>query len=100
MRPEDREDDYNEQEQQENLPSQEEENAEASEEAGHSDYKAPAKGDTKVIYHLSGMYQHWFLDYASYVILERAAVSPAWRCLHWGCVGAIGTEGSADRLPR
>ena len=72
MRPEDREDDYNEQEQQENLPSQEEENAEAPEEAGHSDYKAPAKGDTKVIYHLSGMYQHWFLDYASYVILERA----------------------------
>ena len=72
MRPEDREDDYNEQEQQENLPSQEEENTEALEEAGHSDYKAPAKGDTKVIYHLSGMYQHWFLDYASYVILERA----------------------------
>ena len=72
MRPEDREDDYNEQEQQENLPSQEEENTEAPEEAGHSDYKAPAKGDTKVIYHLSGMYQHWFLDYASYVILERA----------------------------
>lgn len=72
MRPEDREDDYNEQEQQENLPSQEEENAEAQEEAGHSDYKAPAKGDTKVTYHLSGMYQHWFLDYASYVILERA----------------------------
>ena len=72
MRPEDREDDYNEQEQQENLSSQEEENAEAQEEAGHSDYKAPAKGDTKVTYHLSGMYQHWFLDYASYVILERA----------------------------
>ena len=72
MRPEDREDDYNEQEQQENLHSQEEENAEAPEEVGHSDYKAPAKGDTKVIYHLSGMYQHWFLDYASYVILERA----------------------------
>ena len=23
-------------------------------------------------YHLSGMYQNWFLDYASYVILERA----------------------------
>ena len=23
-------------------------------------------------YHLTGMYQDWFLDYASYVILERA----------------------------
>ena len=27
-------------------------------------------GDVK--YHLTGMYQDWFLDYASYVILERA----------------------------
>ena len=24
------------------------------------------------IIHLSGMYENWFLDYASYVILERA----------------------------
>ena len=70
MRPEDKEDDYNEQE--ENIPSQAEENTEAQEEAGHSDYKAPVKGDAKVTYHLSGMYQNWFLDYASYVILERA----------------------------
>ncbi|WP_101690559.1 DNA gyrase/topoisomerase IV subunit A [Dysgonomonas massiliensis] len=39
--------------------------------AGHSEYKAPTKeGDTKM--HLSGMFQNWFLDYASYVILERA----------------------------
>ena len=29
------------------------------------------KKDDKITY-LSGMYQHWFLDYASYVILERA----------------------------
>ena len=70
MRPEDKEDDYNEQE--ENIPSPAEENTEAQEEAGHSDYKAPVKGDAKVTYHLSGMYQNWFLDYASYVILERA----------------------------
>ena len=28
--------------------------------------------DKYVKYHLSGMYQDWFLDYASYVILERA----------------------------
>ena len=70
MRPEDKKDDYNEQE--ENIPSPAEENTEAQEEAGHSDYKAPVKGDAKVTYHLSGMYQNWFLDYASYVILERA----------------------------
>ncbi|MCC8153183.1 MAG: DNA gyrase/topoisomerase IV subunit A, partial [Tannerellaceae bacterium] len=38
----------------------------------HSDYKAPGKGETKITHHLSGMYQNWFLDYASYVILERA----------------------------
>jgi len=29
------------------------------------------EGEQEVI-HLSGMYQNWFLDYASYVILERA----------------------------
>lgn len=40
--------------------------------AGHSDYK-PADGkDAQVKHQLSGMYQNWFLDYASYVILERA----------------------------
>ena len=26
----------------------------------------------KDIIHVSGMYKNWFLDYASYVILERA----------------------------
>ncbi|MGM9760399.1 MAG: DNA gyrase/topoisomerase IV subunit A [Parabacteroides sp.] len=40
-------------------------------ESTHSDYKVPGK-DGRVTYHLSGMYQNWFLDYASYVILERA----------------------------
>ena len=35
----------------------------------HSEYK-PQNGDTK--FQLTGMYQNWFLDYASYVILERA----------------------------
>ncbi|MFI3240338.1 MAG: DNA gyrase/topoisomerase IV subunit A [Bacteroidales bacterium] len=34
----------------------------------HSSYQVPS--DKK--YNLSGMYQSWFLDYASYVILERA----------------------------
>ena len=44
--------------------------AEGSE--GHSDYKPVNRFDASVVHHLSGMYQNWFLDYASYVILERA----------------------------
>ncbi|MGN1263703.1 MAG: DNA gyrase/topoisomerase IV subunit A [Prevotella sp.] len=44
-----------------------------SEDAGqHSDYKPVNRFDASVVHHLSGMYQNWFLDYASYVILERA----------------------------
>ncbi len=35
-------------------------------------YKTPETKDGKTLSHLSGMYQNWFLDYASYVILERA----------------------------
>ena len=42
-------------------------NGAAGEEA-HSSYVVPKEKNT----HLSGMYQNWFLDYASYVILERA----------------------------
>lgn len=38
----------------------------------HSKYKVPKITDDAVKHHLSGMYQNWFLDYASYVILERA----------------------------
>lgn len=38
----------------------------------HSDYKPVDRFDENTIHHLSGMYQNWFLDYASYVILERA----------------------------
>lgn len=38
----------------------------------HSEYKVPGKNSDRITYHLSGMYQDWFLDYASYVILERA----------------------------
>ena len=41
-------------------------------ESTHSEYKVPVKTDGRSSYHLSGMYQDWFLDYASYVILERA----------------------------
>ena len=36
-----------------------------------SDYD-PTKTKDSITHHLSGMYQNWFLDYASYVILERA----------------------------
>lgn len=38
----------------------------------HSDYNPVDQSDEQVKHHLSGMYQNWFLDYASYVILERA----------------------------
>jgi len=38
----------------------------------HSDYTPVNRFDAAVVHHLSGMYQNWFLDYASYVILERA----------------------------
>ena len=41
-------------------------------EQAHSDYKPVAKQEATVKHKLSGMYQNWFLDYASYVILERA----------------------------
>lgn len=33
---------------------------------------APESGDVHKTVHLNGMYENWFLDYASYVILERA----------------------------
>ena len=39
---------------------------------GHSDYKPADTSNDAVRHQLSGMYQNWFLDYASYVILERA----------------------------
>ena len=38
----------------------------------HTDYKPSSRFDAAAVHHLSGMYQNWFLDYASYVILERA----------------------------
>lgn len=88
MRPEEIEDsteqDDNEKIEQEGTDSQEtnveaeaDENAEANTEMEpvaetHSEYKVPGKSEGRVSYHLSGMYQDWFLDYASYVILERA----------------------------
>ena len=59
----------------EELPQDNEEKAqddESSSDAAHSEYKVPDKQSGRVQYHLSGMYETWFLDYASYVILERA----------------------------
>ena len=47
----------------ENIPTPENE---------HLDYKPADTKNTGVKHQLSGMYQNWFLDYASYVILERA----------------------------
>ena len=38
----------------------------------HSEYKPADTSNDAVRHQLSGMYQNWFLDYASYVILERA----------------------------
>ena len=48
------------------------EGVETSEVSAHSDYKPVNRFDAAAVHHLSGMYQNWFLDYASYVILERA----------------------------
>ena len=39
---------------------------------GHSDYTPVNRFDAAAVHHLSGMYQNWFLDYASYTILDRA----------------------------
>lgn len=38
----------------------------------HSSYHPVADDGGRIRHQLSGMYQNWFLDYASYVILERA----------------------------
>ncbi len=48
------------------------EEQETNEAEGHSDYQPVNRFDAAAVHHLSGMYQNWFLDYASYVILERA----------------------------
>ena len=48
------------------------EETEESAEGQHSDYRPANRFDASAVHHLSGMYKNWFLDYASYVILERA----------------------------
>lgn len=74
MRPEDIEKDISEQNENENTDNRpiDSQDNDTSDVTTHSDYKVPGKTDGRVSYHLSGMYQNWFLDYASYVILERA----------------------------
>lgn len=40
--------------------------------SGHSNYVIPDINDANIKHQLSGMFQNWFLDYASYVVLQRA----------------------------
>ncbi|MBP7857295.1 MAG: DNA gyrase/topoisomerase IV subunit A [Prevotella sp.] len=54
------------------LPQDDEQLQEEEGEGIHSDYKPADRFDASAVHHLSGMYKNWFLDYASYVILERA----------------------------
>ena len=56
----------------ENNEAQEEQEATDDVTSIHSDYRPVNRFDASAVHHLSGMYQNWFLDYASYVILERA----------------------------
>ncbi|MGN0069831.1 MAG: DNA gyrase/topoisomerase IV subunit A [Prevotella sp.] len=53
--------------------SEEEESGENPQAEEHvNDYKPVNRFDAAAVHHLSGMYQSWFLDYASYAILDRA----------------------------
>lgn len=59
--------DNNQEELQSQTPAEEPQNAEEAEEKTRF-----SRFDASAVHHLGGMYQQWFLDYASYVILERA----------------------------
>lgn len=54
------------------ILNEEQYTTEGVEAEAHSGYKPVDRFDAAAVHHLSGMYQNWFLDYASYVILERA----------------------------
>lgn len=54
------------------ILNEEQDATEEVEAEAHSGYKPVDRFDAAAVHHLSGMYQNWFLDYASYVILERA----------------------------
>ena len=53
-------------------PQPTEKNDAQEETVAHSDYRPANVRDGEGNLQLTGMYQNWFLDYASYVILERA----------------------------
>ena len=53
-------------------PQPTEKNDAQEEAVAHSDYQPANVRDGEGNLQLTGMYQNWFLDYASYVILERA----------------------------
>ncbi len=62
------------------MPTHEDEHLEEIEKNENTEklsYKIPKRTDENVKHHLAGMYQTWFLDYASYVILERAVPNVA-----------------------
>lgn len=54
------------------LPEEQEDTIGFADNAAHSEYQVPQISNEAIKHQLSGMYEHWFLDYASYVILERA----------------------------
>ena len=56
----------------ENIDNSEELKDAESIDLGDVDPDPPESEELHSVVHLSGMYQDWFLDYASYVILERA----------------------------
>ncbi len=43
-----------------------------TEDTNESEFDSTPREELQNVIHVSGMYQNWFLDYASYVILERA----------------------------
>jgi len=55
-----------------NIDKEKDDISSNNEQGEHSDYKLADTSKDQVKHQLSGMYQSWFLDYASYVILERA----------------------------
>lgn len=66
--------DLNMEQEEEKEKIQEDEQATGEQVSGQEEQVAEREeqGHIRSIQHLSGMYQKWFLDYASYVILERA----------------------------
>ena len=56
----------------EDLPTEETPIEEVAQDNTNATIVSPDKDNDVVKYHLRGMYRSWFLDYASYVILERA----------------------------